>query len=216
MLHSHTTTYQEEWYHWLWNIWFCPLQGCETNTHINHESRLVLVGLRKYSGPQYIMQLVLHRLWISDYVGQLRASAALLCSSVSMAYALVLSPACQRQLLFKSKRQQGLFFVIFCAIGCSCEQDPIIPLSQIGGTLVFAPKVQGFRVFKVDYWMNNPRLVEIGVLGDRILFVSKYSIKLISSAATNCLELNTVEANSIYFAFHHPCLSSPLTTRKMP
>ncbi|BFG26948.1 hypothetical protein CerSpe_132220 [Prunus speciosa] len=92
------------------------------------------------------------------------------------------------------------------------EKDPIIPQSLLGHNYVIPPQTKGFRVFKLECNNNGPQWVEVEDLGgDRILFLSKASNKLISATSLSLSYgdyKKRVEGNCICFAFDNPCLAS--------
>ncbi|XP_004306081.1 PREDICTED: uncharacterized protein LOC101300558 [Fragaria vesca subsp. vesca] len=81
--------------------------------------------------------------------------------------------------------KQGANFAIRCWTTKSCETE-------------------GFRVFKLEGNINGPRWVEIVDLGDRILFLSRLTNKLVSSGnglSCSCSDNKELERNCIYYAF---------------
>ncbi|XP_020415704.1 uncharacterized protein LOC109948154 [Prunus persica] len=104
-------------------------------------------------------------------------------------------------------------FLILHNTSFAYEKDPIIPQSLLGHNYVIPPQTKGFRVFKLEYNNNGPKWVEVeDIGGDRILFLSKASNKLISATSLSLTYgdyKKRVEGNCICFAFDNPCLASP-------
>ncbi|CAL9004006.1 unnamed protein product [Prunus brigantina] len=120
-------------------------------------------------------------------------------------------------------------FMILHNTSFAYEKDPIIPQSLLGHNYVIPPQTKGFQVFKLEGINNGPEWVEVEDLGgDRILFLSKASNKLIAARSLTLLQKVTkttrkkrrygdckkrVEGNCICFAFDNPCLASQWTGR---
>lgn len=68
-------------------------------------------------------------------------------------------------------------------------------------------------MFKLDLCDEGAGWLEVSDLGDKIMFLSKVSDKLIFVGSHNSARYNNVERNCIYFAFDYLCLRTPSLAR---
>ncbi|KAM1015083.1 hypothetical protein EV1_044495 [Malus domestica] len=120
---------------------------------------------------------------------------------------------CENVYLAKDPTSKDLFMILH-NVRLAYEKEPIIPSSCLGCNYVIPPQTLGFRVFKLECNNSGSRWKKVDDLGDRILFMSEASNKVISASSLTSPHYKTeFEENCIYFAFDNPCLASPSTGR---